>query len=90
MVYKSGEVISDQFEPLKMFSFLENSGNGYRGGLGSPIPTSLFQFVTKNQMCSQGPQSSVLCPRSLVLGFKSFLLQETQFTTFLLLMSKKS
>ena len=48
MFYKSKEGISDKFEQLKMFSFWENSENGCRGGGGSPIPTSLFQFVTQN------------------------------------------
>ena len=31
MFYKKGEVISDQFEHLKMFSFRENGENGRRG-----------------------------------------------------------
>ena len=32
MFYKSGKVISDQFEHLNMFSFWGNSENGCRGG----------------------------------------------------------
>ena len=32
MFYKSGKVISDQFEPLNMFSFWGKSENGCRGG----------------------------------------------------------
>ena len=44
----SGQWKSHQFEPLKMFSFWENSKNGCRGGGRSPIPTSLFQFVIQN------------------------------------------
>ena len=40
MFCKSGEVISDQFEPLKMFSFWENSENGSRGG---GVPTRVVE-----------------------------------------------
>ena len=47
MFYKSGAVISDQFEHLNMFSFLGNSEKWCRGGGGSPIPTSLL-VKTKN------------------------------------------
>ena len=32
MFYKSGKVLSDQFEHLNMFSFWGNSKNGCRGG----------------------------------------------------------
>ena len=51
MFYKSGKVISDQFEHLNMFSFWENSENRCHGGGrvgGSPILTLLFHFITQN------------------------------------------
>ena len=44
MFYKSGKVISDQFEHLYMFSFWGNSENGCRGG---GVPLFPLHFVTK-------------------------------------------
>ena len=44
MFYKSGKLISDQFEHLNMFSFWGNSENRCRGGGGFP-----YSHITLSQ-----------------------------------------
>ena len=69
MFYKSGKVISDQFEHLNMFSFWGNSENGCRGGGGPLFPQHNFGSRLKSFEGVFGLGKTVQCEQHFCQRF---------------------